>query len=61
MSNMSYCRFGNTSNDLRDCVHAMEESVSLDELGLSSSEQQSMEMMAELCTRFIEEYNRLTD
>lgn len=61
MSNMSYCRFGNASNDLRDSVHVMEESVSLDELGLSSSEQQSMEMMAELCIKFIEEYNRLTN
>lgn len=61
MSNMSYCRFGNTSNYLRDCVHTMEESASLDELDLSSSEQRSMEMMAELCTKFIEEYNRLTN
>jgi len=39
----------------------MEESVSLDELGMRLSEQQSMEMMAELCTKFIEEYNRLTN
>ena len=25
MANMSYCRFENTANDLRDCVNAIEE------------------------------------
>jgi len=26
MGNMSYCRFENTANDLRDCVYALNES-----------------------------------
>ena len=59
MANMSYCRFENTSNDMRDCVDAMEEAYDLAELDLSKSEQRSMNRMRELCDRFIEQYDRL--
>lgn len=31
MSNMSYCRFQNTLNDLRDCWNNMDEPLSSDE------------------------------
>ena len=34
MSNMSYCRFENTSNDLEDCVGAMAEAKTMKEMGL---------------------------
>lgn len=59
MSNMSYCRFENTSNDLRDCVDAMEEAYDLPEMDLSTSELRSMKYMRELCERFLEEHDRL--
>lgn len=59
MSNMSYCRFQNTSNDLRDCVDAMEEAEDLAELDLSKSELSSLKWMRDLCERFLEESERL--
>jgi len=59
MSNMSYCRFQNTSNDLRDCVDAMEEAYDLPEMDLSREELQSMKWMRELCERFLENSERL--
>ncbi len=59
MSNMSYCMFENTSNDLRDCVGAMEEAYDMAELDLSRTELQAMKYMRDLCERFLEESNRL--
>lgn len=59
MSNMSYCRFENTSDDLLDCVNAMQEACTLDELDLSDEENRSMNRMRKLCERFLEEYERL--
>ena len=59
MSNMSYCRFQNTSNDLRDCVDAMQEAYDLPELDLSREELQSLKWMRDLCERFLEESERL--
>lgn len=59
MSNMSYCRFSNTSNDLRDCVDAMEEAYDLPELDLSRTELNAMKYMRQLCEKFIEEHDRL--
>ena len=59
MSNMSYCRFENTSRDLRDCVDAMEEAYTVDELDLSQSELASMNRMRVLCQEFLDQYERL--
>ena len=59
MANMSYCRFQNTSGDLRDCVDAMEEAYDLAELDLSREELQSLKWMRDLCERFLEESDRL--
>jgi len=59
MSNMSYCRFENTSRDLRDCVDAMEEAYTVDELDLSQSELVSMNRMRVLCQEFLDQYERL--
>lgn len=59
MANMSYCRFENTSNDLRDCVSVMEEAYDLPDLDLSASETRSMEHMRELCEDFLRQYERL--
>jgi hypothetical protein len=59
MSNMSYCRFENTSNDLRDCVDVMEEAYDLPDLDLSKSELSSLKYMRKLCEKFLEESERL--
>ena len=59
MSNMSYVRFENTANDLRDCVDAMQEASDLPEMDLSTSERNSMDWMRDLCERFLEEHDRL--
>ena len=32
MGNMSYCRFENTLTDMRDCLHALENGLDVEEL-----------------------------
>ena len=59
MANMSYCRFENTSNDLRDCVGAMEEAYDMADLDLSRTELSAMKYMRDLCEKFLEESERL--
>jgi hypothetical protein len=61
MANMSYCRFENTNNDLRDCVGAMEEAYNLADLDLSKTELSSLKNMRWLCEKFLEESDRLLD
>lgn len=55
MSNMSYCRFENTANDLRDC---------LDHPGdadLSQSEKNARETLLALCRDVIENADEETE
>jgi hypothetical protein len=65
MSNMSYCRFENTSNDLRDCLEAMQEFINnkgnVDEHGdaLSKTELNAMHDMRPMVEEFIELYEIL--
>lgn len=64
MSNMSYCRFENTSNDLRDCLEAMQELIDnngVDEYGdvLSQTELNAMHNMMPMAEEFIELYETL--
>lgn len=59
MSNMSYCRFQNTSMDLRDCVNEMDEAYTLRDMDLSREELESMKWMRELCERFLANSERL--
>ena len=59
MANMSYCRFQNTSQDLRDCVVEMDESYTLSDMDLSSEELEAMKWMRELCERFLDNMERL--
>ena len=49
MSNMEYCRFQNTLNDLRDCWNHMEEA-------LSEKETKAKERLVKLCCRIAENY-----
>ena len=46
MANMSYCRFENTSRDLRDCLDAIE-NEEIDDL--SSYEKDGLESLLEYC------------
>ncbi len=64
MSNMSYCRFENTSNDLQDCLEAMQELIDnngVDEDGdtLSKREINAMHNMRSMAEEFIELYETL--
>lgn len=59
MSNMSYCRFENTLNDLRDCVqHWSDDQDDPDEDGyvpkLSRSEDRARKRLLELCCEIAE-------
>ena len=49
MSNMSYCRFENTSRDLAECVNALDENDIE-----SKSEFYHMKKMIDYCSEFIE-------
>jgi hypothetical protein len=60
MANMSYCRFENTLNDLRDCLNAMREE------GLEGIENESelecAESLAEIARKYINAYeNAVSD
>lgn len=48
MSNMSYCRFTNTADDLRDCYEAMDEK-------LSDEEFHAKKAILHLCARMLVE------
>lgn len=55
MANMSYCRFENTLNDLRDCYYNM------DSNDLSETEFHKRKQMIELCKSIVDEYEYLLD
>ena len=59
MANMSYCRFENTSQDLRDCVNEMDEAYTLSDMDLSADELEAMKWMRTLCKRFLANLERL--
>lgn len=51
MANMSYCRFENTANDLRDCVYAIEEGEYNN--GISKTEKRGLEEIFELAHQLV--------
>ena len=64
MSNMSYCRFQNTSGDLRDCLEAMQELINNNGVGehgerLSQKELSAMHNMRPIAEEFLELYEIL--
>ena len=61
MANMSYCRFENTAGDLHDCVSAMEDAECIVDLDLNTYEYNAMVSMAELCRKFVQQYEALTE
>ena len=56
MSNMSYCRFHNTEQDLQDCLNEVEHMLQLDveEIDLSRMEKQALFSMVEQARYFSE-------
>lgn len=54
MSNMSYCRFQNTLDDLRDCYVHIEELQRNDSSDIT--EVNAMKKLIELCKTIAEEY-----
>jgi len=53
MANMSYCRFQNTLNDLRDCF---ENAGDFDDKTLSKDERHAFIQLVKLCDRFAASY-----
>ena len=51
MANMSYCRFENTANDLRDCIYAIEEGEY--NSGISDTEKRGLDEIFELAHRLV--------
>ena len=51
MANMSYCRFQNTLQDMRDCYEALQSGETL-----SWDEHSAMEMLVEICDRISGEF-----
>lgn len=56
MSNMSYCRFENTCNDLQDCLYAMQEADSVEEMDLNKYEMAAIQRMRDQCQDFLDRY-----
>jgi hypothetical protein len=55
MGNMSYCRFENTLDDLRDCMDALYEiSGNIDQL--NESEQTAAKRLIKLCFEIADDY-----
>lgn len=52
MSNMSYCRFRNTKNDLRDCLNALTDN------DLSREEHRARAILVELCHDIAEQLTK---
>ena len=59
MANMSYCMFENTARDLQDCVRAMEEANSLEDLDMSKYELRAFHSMFRIAREFLAEHERL--
>lgn len=54
MSNMTYCQFENTYNDLRQCYDGMDDELSEDEAKYKK-------WMIDLCKKIVEEYGEQDD
>lgn len=55
MSNMSYCRFRNTLNDLRECLEHLCDD------GLSKDEKYARESLAKLCEKYASDFESYID
>ena len=60
MANMSYCRFENTLNALRDCHQAMKDQADTGE-ELSKTELEARDQLLNLCTEIAGEADQLIE
>ena len=58
MANMSYCRFYNTSHDLRDCLDALEDISSFSDID-SEDENRAIHRIAALAQLYLDRYEEL--
>ena len=61
MASMSYCRFENTSIDLRACVNDLKEADSFSDLDHNEYEIDAREAIVKLCKQYLNEIQRLRD
>lgn len=57
MSNMSYCKFRNTANDLRDCQDTISDMCASNAESLSKEELNALKNLVRSCQRILEELN----
>ena len=61
MSNMTYCMFENTADNLGQVVDAMYDAGETSDLDLKQYEKEGMESLYRLCKAYIQEYDRLKE
>ena len=59
MSNMSYCRFHNTSLAFKDCVDTLSEVTSFTQLNLSHDEDRAMYRLANYARAYLQQFEEL--
>lgn len=59
MPSMSYCMFENTLAEMRQCVSAMEDAESLQDLDLNDYESRAFHAMFDIARDFLAEHERL--
>ena len=59
MPSMSYCMFENTEIELANCVEAMEQVSSIEDLDMSSYEELAFRTLWRTCREFLAEHERL--
>lgn len=52
MANMSYCRFENTLNDLKDCAESLDDN-------LSGTEERARERLVKVCRDIIDDWDSM--
>jgi len=53
MANMSYCRFRNTEQDLRDCINAIDPELRDEDFELSMEEEKAARRMIKMMLDFL--------
>ncbi len=59
MPSMSYCMFENTVSELGQCLEAMENAESIEDLDLNKYEEAAFYSMFRICRDFLAEHERL--
>ena len=59
MPSMSYCMFENTASEMGQCLEAMENAESLEDLDLNQYERQAFYSMFHIARAFLAEHERL--